>query len=195
MTRIVRPVGRVLKAAEAGLYRDASAAVAIAAATASRQRAELAAELVRERARIREDAAAEARAEATRMLADTALAAQRAAAGMTRDIAEAIAAGVATVINGRGLAEAVARAAERAVSELSERNAVTVRVAPNAFVATGARLEVTAPAVRVVADGTLPADGCIIETNAGFVRAGLSEQLANLETALLAAAEGVQADA
>jgi len=186
----VVPLGRILRAAEVGLYRDAEGALRAAKAAAAAQRAAALAELEAECAARREAAAQETAREQARSLAETEAAIQRELAALHREIAEAIAEGVARVIGGLDLAEAVARAAQRAVAELSTRHAVTVRVNPLAHDRTASRLASRGATVRVIADATLPPDGCIIETPAGFVRAGINEQLDAIRAALTTAAEG-----
>ena len=184
------PLGTLLRAEEAGLYRDAAGALATARETAQRLLAEAKREIAAERDRVLAAVRAEADAAAASMLADTAAATQRALAALPIELAAAVADGVARVIGSLDLADAVARAASCALDELTERNNVVVRVPPTAVAAVRAQLAPWEPGVRVVADLALPADGCVLETRAGFVRAGLREQLDILAEALRNAAAG-----
>jgi type III secretion protein L len=186
----IAPLGRILRAQEVGLYHDAEAALRVAEAAAGAMRARAALEIEAARADRLAAAEQEMQREAARILIETEAAAQRSLAALPREIAEAIAEGVAKVIGGIDLAEAVARAAQRAMAELAERHAVVVRVNPAAQGRTSARLADRGNDVRVVADPALAPDACIIETPAGFVRAGLQEQIATLRAALKAAAGG-----
>jgi len=188
LENVVVPLGRILRAGEAGLYRDASAAMQTAKAEVEDLHARAAQLIAADRARCMTEAERDANAEAARMLAETSIAVRRCLAALPRELAEAIAEGVAKVIGGIDLAEAVARAAQRALLELSERHAVVVHVHPAAQPATRARLSAWESDVRVAGDADLAADSCVIETPAGFVRAGLSDQLAVLQSALRAAA-------
>jgi len=185
----VVPLGRVVRAKEVGLYRDAEGALRAARAAAAAQRLAALAEMEGECVARREAAARATERERTRILAETEASVQCELAALSRQIAEAIAEGVARVIGGLDLAEAVARAAQRAVAELTAQHTMTVRVSPLAQDRTAARLASHDATVRVIADATLPSDGCIIETPAGFVRAGISEQLDAIRAALTAAAE------
>lgn len=188
------PLGRVLSAEEAGLYRDAAGALALAAETVRRRRAEAEREIAAERDRVLAETRARAEADAARLLADTAAAAQRALAALPPELAGAIADGVAKIVGGLDLADAVARAAHRALSDLAERNGVAVRVSPAAAEAVRAKLAAWGDGARVVPDADLPPDGCVLETRAGFVRAGLQEQLDALAAALRDAARGQDGD-
>lgn len=183
-----RPLGRVLRGDEVALYRDAAGALAAAQLAAAQHRAEAAETAEQERTRIMAEADAQARAEAARLLADTALATQRALAGLRLEIAEAIAEGVAKVVGGLDLADAIARSAQRALAGLVELHGITIRISPETLNSVRARLPDNG-GLRVVPDETLAADACIIETRAGFIRAGLSEQLAVLRQALREAAD------
>ncbi len=183
MTRL-RPLGRVVPAEEARLYADAAAARAASAAEQAAQRAAMAQEC----ARLRAAAEQEAETAKARMLAEASAAIRNELAGLRREIAEAIAEGVAKVIGGMDLAEAVARAARRAIAELEDRHVVVLRVAPEA--APGVRSRIGALA-RVEADAGLAPDDCVLETPAGFVKAGLARQLAILREALREAADRV----
>lgn len=185
----IAPLGHILRADQVGLYRDADAALRAAVTAAAEQCAAAGQEIAATRAARLAEAEQDMQRETTRILAETALAAQRYLAGLPRQIAEAIAEGVAKVIGGIDLAEAVARAAQRAVAELAEHNAVVLRVSPQAQERTRARLADPGKAVRVVADPALAPDACIVETPAGFVRAGLNAQIATLRAALQAAAD------
>jgi type III secretion protein L len=184
----VAPLGRILRADQVGLYRDADAALRAAVTAAAEKSAAAAKEIEAARAACLAEAAQEAQRETARILAETASAAQRYLAALPRQIAEAIAEGVAKVIGGVDLAEAVARAAQRALVELAEHNAVVVRVNPLAAERTRVLLAGQGRVSRVVPDPNLAPDACIIETPAGFVRAGLAAQIATLRAALEAAA-------
>jgi type III secretion protein L len=186
----IAPLGRILRAEQAGLYCDAAAALQAARVVAEQMRAAAAVEIEAARAERMAAADREARQEAARILAETSAAAQRMLATLPRAIAEAIAEAVAKVIGGIDLAEAVARAAQRALADLGEYHAVVVHVHPAAQVATRARLAAWGNGVRVVGDPGLAPDACVIETPAGTVRAGLEEQIATLRAALILAAGG-----
>ncbi len=179
-----RPLGRILRAEEAGLYRDAAAAYDAAQQHGEQLRQQIMADVAAECAGQRAAARQEASREAAQVLAEAAAASQKMVADMHRDIAEAIAEGVAKVIGGVDLAEAVARAARRAIAELTDRNSLIVRVNPMAAPRTRGLLTAHGDGIRIVADETLQPDECTIETRTGFVRAGLSEQLAALREAL-----------
>lgn len=182
------PLGRILKAEEVRLYRDAAAALRNAEAEAAAYRARA----IRDAESAGADRLAAARQEAdreiTRILVATEAEARRRLALLPTEIATAIAEGVAKVIGGVDLAEAVARTAQKALAELAERHTVIVRVNPLAELRTRAALANHSALVRVLADQGLAPDDCILETPAGFVHAGLSAQIELLRTALLAAA-------
>ena len=183
----VRPLGRVLRAAEAGLYADAAGALAAARADASRTVAEAAAGIEAERAQVRAEAAAAAEGERARLLADAALRVSRELAGLRAALAEAITDGVARILGARPPAEVAAAAAAHAVESLHDRTGIVVRVPPDQ--AASVRNAVGDPAVRVLADATLGGGECVIETAAGFVQAGVAAQVARLREALRMAAE------
>jgi type III secretion protein L len=182
------PLGRILRAEEVGLYRDAAAALRAAETAAAGLRATAEAEVAATNAARLAAAAQEMQLETARILVETEAAAQRSLAALTGEIAEAIAEGVAKVIGGIDLAEAVARAAHRAMQELAERHGIVVRVNPVAQGRTRDKLAGRGRDVVVVADPALAPDACIIETSAGSVRAGLQDQIAILRAALNAAA-------
>jgi type III secretion protein L len=184
----IAPLGRIIRAEDVGLYRDAVGALRAAEAAAAEDRAAAIAAIEADTAARRDATAQQIQQEHVRILAETAAVAQRSIAGLRREIAEAIAEGIARVIGGIDLADAVARAAQRAVAELAAHHAVVVHVNPLAHDRVAARLGAH-HAVQVVADATLPQDDCIVETPAGFVRAGLQQQLETLRTALIEAAD------
>ncbi len=188
--RAIRPLGRVLSAAEAGLYRDAEAALALMGTAAREQREAAAKALAAECRTAREAAEQEGHRAAARLLAQTAARAQGEIARLPGQIAVVVAEAVARVVGGLDLAEAVARAARRAVEELRGRHGIVVRVAPACAAAVRARLSGLAADLLVAEDRTLDVDECVIETGAGTVRAGLSQQLAVLRDALDRAAAG-----
>jgi len=182
------PLGKILRAEEAGLYQDAAGALAAAREAAECMLAEARRVIAEERGQVLAKVRAEAEAEAGRMLATTAAAAQQALAALPAELAEAIADGVARVVGSLDLADAVAHAARCALDELTERNGLVVRVPPTAVAAVRTQLAPWGQGVRVVADLALPPDGCVLETRAGFVRAGLQEQLGILAASLRRAA-------
>ena len=184
----IAPLGRIVRAEDLGLYRDAAGALRTAAAAAAELRATVTSEVETIRTARLAESDKEIQQRAARILAETAAAAQRSLAALPREIAEAIAEGVAKVIGGVDLAEAVARAAQRALAELAERHAIVVHVNPAAQACTRAKLADRGQGTLVVADPVLAPDACIIETPAGSVRAGLQEQIATLRAALQAAA-------
>jgi type III secretion protein L len=184
----IAPLGRILRAEEVGLYRDAAAALRAAETAAAGLRATAEAEVAATNAERLAAAAQEMQRETARILVETEAAAQRSLAALAAEIAEAIAEGVAKVIGGIDLAEAVARAAQRAMQELAERHGIVVRVNPVAQARTRDKLAGRGRDVVVVADPALAPDACIIETSAGSVRAGLQDQIAILRSALNAAA-------
>lgn len=181
------PLGGVLRAAEAGLYADAAGALAAARAEAARLLADAAAGIEAERACARAEAMAAAEGEKASLLADFAVSASRELAGLRTALADAVAEGVAGILGAKPAAEAAAAAAVHAVESLRDRTGITLRVPPGQVEAM--RDAVGDPAVRVLADATLGDDGCVIETAAGFVRAGIAPQLKRLREALRAAAD------
>jgi len=181
------PLGRILKAEEVRLYRDAATALRNAEAEAGALRDAAMREAERARTDLLATAHQETERERTRILAASAAEARRSLALLPTEIATAIAEAVAKVIGGVDLAEAVARGAQKAFAELSERHSVVVRVNPLAEARTRAALASDNTLVRVLADQALAPDDCILETPAGFVRAGLSAQIEALRAALLAA--------
>ena len=186
----VVPLRRILRAEEAGLYRAASEALRVAEMAAADMRQAAARQAEAAYAARLAEADRETQQARARILAETSAAAQRMLAALPREIAEAIAEGVAKVIGGLDLAEAVARAAQRGVAELMERHTATVHVHPTAVAATRARLSGRNSGARVVGDAGLAPDACVIETPSGSVRAGLQEQLASLRAAMIAVADG-----
>lgn len=184
------PLGRILRAEEVGLYRDAATALRNAEAAALEHRTAAMRDAERARADLLAAARQETERETTRVLVATAAEARRRLALLPMEIATAIAEGVAKVISGVDLAEAVARAAQKALAELAERHAVVVRVNPLADARTRAAFADQSTLIRVLADEGLAPDDCILETPAGFVHAGLSTQIETLRAALLAAATG-----
>lgn len=179
-----RPLGRVVRAAEWGLYADAEAALAQARQDADALRETAAAESRAESERLRAATLQDAQAEATRLLAEAAIGIQAQLAVVRTDVAAAIALGVARVIGELDMADAVARAAVHAINGLHDRNGIVLRVAPDLV----ARLRERLPSVEVIADTTLQPDDCVVQTQAGFVRAGLQAQVAILQAALTDAA-------
>ncbi len=181
-----RPLGRVVRAEEWGLYADAEAALAQARQDAAALRQAAAAESQAESESIRAASLQEAQAEATRLLAETAMGVQAQLASVRMAVAEAIATGIARVIGELDMAEAVARAAVHAINGLQDRNGIAVRVAPELVQPVRQRL--AAALIEVIADTTLQPDDCVVQTQAGFVRAGLNAQVATLQAALAEAA-------
>lgn len=183
----IKPLGRVLRAADADLYADAAEALAAARADASRMVAEAAAGIEAKRARARAEAVAAVESERARLLADAALGASRELAGLRTALADAVADGVARILGARPAAKAAAAAAAHAVESLQDRTGIALRVPPGQ--ADAVRKAVADPAVRVLTDATLGDDECVIETSAGFVRAGIAAQVARLREALRAAGD------
>jgi flagellar biosynthesis/type III secretory pathway protein FliH len=126
---------------------------------------------------------AEGAAEAAGLLAQTSAGLRRELAAMEREIALAIAEGVAKVVRGLDLAEQVARAARRAVEDLQDRTGLALRVAPGA----GAAVRAALSGVQVVEDPGLGPDDCVVETAGMVVRAGVQAQLDAVRRGLLAA--------
>ncbi len=183
-----RPLGRMMPAAEAGLWRDAGEALEAARREAAAARAHAAETLAAERAALEQALADESARQTARALADAAAGAQLALQSLRADIAATLAAAMRKMLGQLDLAEAVAAAATEALAELSARHGVTLHVHP--LCAARVRQEVAAwgEAARVVADDTLPPDACTLETEAGIIRAGLSDQLEVLAAALAQAA-------
>lgn len=181
-----RTLGRVLSAGDASLYQDAAEALAMAEDEARSIREAAAREAAAARAAYLAEADREAQARAGLLLAETARAVQVRLAGLQAELGAAIADGVARVIGGIDLAESVALAAAQAVAGISQTHAATVRVAPEAAAVVARHLAPWGDALRVVPDEQLAADGCVVESEAGFVRADLSAQLAALRAALQA---------
>jgi flagellar biosynthesis/type III secretory pathway protein FliH len=136
-----------------------------------------------ERRRGFEAGRAEGITEATELLAQTAAGLQRELVAMERDIALAIAEGVAKVVRGLDLAEQVVCAARRAVRDLQDRTGLVLRVAPGA----GAAVRTALPSVQVVEESGLNPDDCIVETAGIVIRAGVQTQLDAVRRGLLAA--------
>ncbi len=88
----------------------------------------------------------------------------------------------------RDAGEAREAAAREALGDLAGRHGVTVHVHPLAVAPVRAALSPWGDGARVVADEGMPRDACTLETEAGIVRAGLSDQLAILDAALHQAA-------
>ena len=184
----IRPLGRILRAAEAGLYNDAAGALAAARAEADALLAQARDEAAAEREHILHDAAETARNEVTRHLAEAAAQTARALDALAPALADAIADGVARILGERPAAELTAAATAACVSRLQDRAGVTVRVPPAHVTETRDALQgLGGPAVQVQADAALGDDECVVETQAGFVRAGAAAQLARLRDALQAA--------
>ena len=180
------PLRRILSAEEAGLYRSAAEALRAAELTATTMHQTAARQAEVAYAQRLAEADRETQSVRARILAETAAAVQRMLAALPREIAEAIAEGIAKVVSGLDLAEAVARAAQRAVAELTERHAAIVHVHSASVAITRTRL---GGGMRVVGDDGLEPDACVIETPSGTVRAGLREQLASLRAAMIGALE------
>ena len=103
--------------------------------------------------------------------------------GLAIEVVRRIAAGI-------GEADVVAALAEGAAAELLPDAIATVRVPPPALDATRHRLA-RWPGLTVVADATLAASDCIVETPLGASHAGLDVQLAAVERAWDTAADGI----
>ena len=180
------PLGRVIRAEEAGIYADAAGALAAAREAAGAIRARAESEAAAERARRIESAEREAHEAAARLLAGHAAATARHARALEREVALAIAEGVAKVVRGLDLADRVARAAREASSRLAGSGAVTLRVAPGLA---AALREALPREVTVAEDPGLRGDECLLDTPAGSVVATPEAQLAALRDALVSAAE------
>lgn len=197
-----RPLGRVLRAGEAGLCRNAEEILAAAVAAAQEiraaakaeaddQRAAMAAEAQAEQARVHAAALAEGKQAASRILVQVVAALRREIDAVPAALAEAIAQGVVKVIGSLEVGTAVACAAAQALAELAERTGIIVRVAPG--YADTVRAQLLAQGwdearLRVLAEPTLEPRDCIVETRAGYIKAGLDQQLAALRDALHAEA-------
>lgn len=184
----IRPRGRIVRAEELPLYCDASSALTAAHSAAAALLAEARRRAAAECAQARTEGLAAGKAEATRLLAATAASAQRQLDGLRDAVANAIADGVAAVIGEMDVSDRVARATSHAVATLQDRGNVIVRVAPGHTAATRDRLIHDAGFCRVLEDATLGQDDCIVETEAGVVRAGINTQLAALRDVLRQAA-------
>jgi len=187
----IRPVSRIIRAEELPLYNDASSALAAARVAAGELLSEARRQAEAERAGARAEGLAAAQVEATQLLAATAANVRRQLDGLRDAIAAAIADGVAAVIGDLDLSESVARAAAHAVATLQERGRVTVRVAQRHAATARGRLAHDVEFCRVVEDATLGPDDCVVETEAGTVRAGINTQLTAMRNALRQAAKGV----
>jgi type III secretion protein L len=184
MHAAIRPLGRIMTAAEAGLYADAAAAAAHAETQAAAMRNQASNEIAAARELVLQAAAAEAQERTARMLAETAVSAKRSLEALAPDITLAVGRAVAKVVGGLDTAQAVAAAARQALDELHARHGIVVHVHPDCAATTRQALQDWGESVRVVGDNTLPSDACTIETPAGIVRAGLREQVAILQAAL-----------
>lgn len=187
MSGRVVPLGRVLRAADAQLYNDASAALESARSHAASLRDRAEAELAAEREQLQAQAHAAAEAEVARALAGASANINRELAGLRAAVADAIADGVAGILGARPPADVAALAAAHAIASLQDRTGITLRV-PVAFAET-IEAAVSTDGLRVQADATLGDDELVIETAAGFVRGGVRAQLDRLREALHAAAE------
>lgn len=184
--RIV-PLGRIIPAHEAGLYADAAAARVNARNAASRviRAARHEAAAIREAARL--DGEQEGRGALATTLLEAPIAVQAVLDALEGEIADAIAAGVEAIIGSFDVGEGVARAAKQAVAELRDRHGVTLYVAPSVRDAVARGLHDYAD-IRIEINSTLVDDACEIHTRAGHVRAGLTQQLDALRSALRKAA-------
>jgi type III secretion protein L len=183
-----RPFGRIVPAAEAGLWRSAGEAMEAARREAAASRVHAAETLAAERAALEQTLAADMDRQTAQALAEAAAGAQVALQTLRADIAATITAALRKILGQIDLAEAVSTAATEALAELSARHGVTLHVHP--VCATRVR-QAVAPwgdGARVVGDETLPHDACTLETEAGIVRAGLSDQLSAVSAALAQAA-------
>lgn len=193
-----RPLGRVLRAEEAGLHRNAKETLSAAATAAQEirtaaeaERAAMAAEAQAEQTRVHAAALAEGKQAASRILVQVVAALRREIDAVPAALAEAIAQGVVKVIGSLEVGTAVACAAAQALAELVERTGIIVRVAPGCADTVRAQLLAEGwdeARLRVLAEPTLEPRDCIVETRAGFIKAGLDQQLAALREALHAEA-------
>lgn len=181
-----RALGRILTPAQAGLYATAEGALALAQAQVATMLSDAAQAIEGERQAVLARAEAAGRLQAAALLADTAAAARAQLAALAPDVTQAVGLAVAKVVGDLPLSQAVAQAARHALQELATRNGVAVHVHPDQAAGVRTILAELGDGVRVVGDETLPADACTIETQAGIVRAGLSEQVAILQSALAA---------
>jgi type III secretion protein L len=172
-----RPLGRVIPAAELAIRIEADQVLDAARAEAAAIRAAARKEGV-------EQGRSEGAAAMTRLLAETAARMRAEAAALEPALAEAIADGVARVIGGLPVAERVAAAAAIAVSELSARSRITLRVHPAAADRVRAEVAPMVETLVLLADATLAEDDCIVESTAGSIAAGIAPQLAALRAAL-----------
>ena len=185
MSRVV-PLGRVLRAEEAGLYRDAAGALQMAAERERTVSEAAAADRAALAARVRIEALEAAQGEAAQYLASASAGVVRELAGLRQQMAEAIADGVAAILGARPLAEIAAAAAAHAITTLQDRVGITLRVPPQHLDAVERAL--STDGLNVLADATLEPDELVIETAAGFVRGGIRAQLDRLREALQQAA-------
>ncbi len=185
-----RPVGRILKAAEAGLYHEATCMLEAAKHDAARLRETAEAEIADLRARALQQAEHDAAMITLRAEEAALAAAQRSIASLQQDIAETIVLAVTRILGRMETPNLVGQAARHAIDELAARHGVVVHVHHDCVQQTRTALAGADPHVRIVGDGTLPADACMLETDAGIVRAGLSEQVQALRKALCAASGG-----
>lgn len=90
----------------------------------------------------------------------------------------------------------VMQTANRALQMFRKQTAVSVRVAPEHFETVRARLDElrrgneSITYIDVVADQSIPADGCVVESEFGSVDAGVEAQLAVLDRAIRAQLSG-----
>lgn len=173
-----RPLGRVIPAAELGIRLEADAVLAAARGEAAAIRAAARQEGL-------EQGRSEGAAAMTRLLAETAARLRADAEALEAVLADAIAAGVARVIGAMPAAERVAAAAAVAVSELSARSRVTVRVHPVAADRVRAEIGPAVETLVLLADASLAEDDCMVESAAGSVAAGITPQIAALRAALM----------
>ena len=190
----LRPLGRIVRAHDAGLYVEAAQALTLARAEA----AQVLQDAETQAAAIREQAGAEARmageGAVARQLAEAAVRTGRELAALRPLLADAVASGVARILGARPAPDVAAEAAAHAVMSLRDRTGVVVRVPPE-HVAAVTEAMAADDGLRVQGDATLGSGECVIETAAGFVRAGIAAQFERLREALHAAAMDVEGEA
>jgi type III secretion system HrpE/YscL family protein len=186
--------GRIIRASELSLHETARdvlqrAEASAAAITNSARRGAQA-----DRARLLRETHEAAERTRAMLLAKTAAKAQAVLDGLYEDVAEAMTRAIARILGELDLGETVARAASVALSEVSIRHGLILHVHPTAAAQLRAVLGTEGDRIRIVLDETLASDSCTIETEAGIVRAGVSDQLAAIRQAFLEVARAADAD-
>jgi type III secretion protein L len=165
----------VLRAGDLAAWADAAGVLEAARAEAAAIRAAA-----------HEEGRAGGAAEAARLLAETEARIDAALAALEPRLVQTVLLLLGRVLDAFDRPELVARLAARAVAEQRAARGIIVRVPPGAEAAVEAHLARLACGrlARVQTDPALAPTDCVVETELGTARAGLTAQLAALERAL-----------